>query len=138
MPVPPTLPGCDHHWPFAVGAALPSGRLPFQIMVGGGVAALALPRLLPVEMPLGCPPSSELDVPCWPPPSAVLSATGGVGAGVLSVGAVGAGVVTGGAGVAESPNPPKPCGLPSRPRPVAGCVSALATAVGAGVTAGGV
>ena len=102
--------------------------------MGFCVAVLeALPRLPPPErMPLGCCPPrplcSELVADCWLPlPSALLSATGGVGAGVLSVGAVGAGVAAAtGGGVAAAPNPPKPE------------ATEFAAAVGAGVTGGGV
>ena len=151
---PPELPAAElpvllspmpPHLPFAKGLPLPPGILPFQIVLGGGVAAVALPRP-PVEMPLGRPLFSE-ELPWaapkpWPPPSAVPSATGGVGGGVLSVGAVGAGVAATAEGrdVAESPNPPKPAGLPGRLRPVPGCVSALTAAgvtdgVGGGVAA---
>ena len=140
-----TRSGAHHHCPFAELSALALGILPFQIMFGGGVAALALPRLPPPEeMPLGCcapsPLCSALDADCWPPPpSAVLSATGGVGAGGVSAGAVGAGVAAAtGAGVAASPNPPKPAaGLPPKPVLVPE-VSEFAAAVGAGVTGGGV
>lgn len=133
------------HLPLEKGSPLPPGILPFQIMLGGGVAALALPRPLPVAMPLGRLFVSE-ELPWaapkpWPPPRAVLSATGGVGAGVLRVGAVGGGVPAAGSKVDEAPKPVPGCvsefaaavggGVEPRPRAMVG-------GVGAGVTAGGV